>query len=172
MVFNETKVKDCFFISCDRWKDTRGFFQETFEVNKYKLLKEKSWKQSNWSSSKKGVLRGMHFAPFSKLVTCVCGKIFDVVVDLRRDSSTFMKFDCLELSADSGNQVYVPSFCAHGFLALEDSVVTYFQSGTHLEYSLNEKEYNYNCFGINWPLLNNRKYILSDKDRNAPNFSY
>jgi len=164
MIFLETNVKDCFLISPNRVWDSRGFFQETFEKQKYSFLPDSNWVQSNWSSSKKNVLRGIHCAQYSKLITCVKGSIWDVVVDLRKDSLSYMRHFFAQLDSATGKQVYVPKGCGHGFLSLEDeSCVFYLQSGLYS--TLGEETFSYNSFGIDWPYK--EEYILSDRDSSA-----
>jgi len=163
----ETNVKDCFIISPNRIRDDRGFFQETFEKEKYSFLPDLNWVQSNWSSSKKNVLRGIHCASYSKLVTCVKGSVWDVVIDLRRDSFSFKEFFFAELSESNGRQIYVPKGCGHGFLSLEDeSCVFYLQSGLYSV--LGEETFKYDSFGVDWP--KNGEYILSERDSLANPF--
>lgn len=166
-MLSETKIKDCFLINPNRFVDNRGFFQEAFHIKKYHLLKDKNWIQCNWSNSKKNVLRGIHYANYAKLITCTKGSIWDVVVDLRPLSSSYMSYFSQELSEKNGCQLYVPSGCGHGFLSLEDdSSIVYLQTGLFDE--MGEKSYRYDCFGIDWPPCD--EYILSDRDINSEIF--
>ena len=108
------------FMTAKRFLDERGFFQE---------LGRGEFKQVNWSSSRLGVLRGLHYATYPKLVTCLTGHIFDVAVDCRLDSPTFGKKSYAILDRKNQAQVYIPACFAHGFMALEDSNVVYMQGG-------------------------------------------
>lgn len=163
-------VANCTVIEADRHFDNRGFLQELHHKDKYnslpfdKIYKDPLiWEQVNWSNSKKDVLRGIHVAPYEKLVTCVSGKIFDVVVDLRTSSRTYLKwYGCL-LSADIPSQVLVPANCGHAFLALEDATVIYCQTKTY-----GNKEWNIKWddkdIGVMWPIASP---ILSLADMTA-----
>jgi dTDP-4-dehydrorhamnose 3,5-epimerase len=163
MNFLKTDIEGCFVIECDRHFDDRGYFQELYQKGKYQIdIKEML--QSNWSSSKKNVLRGIHLAGYAKLVTCVTGRIWDLVVDLRRDSPTFKKHIGIELEANSNKQIFVPRNCGHGFVALEENTnVVYFQDG---KYADGEKTIHYKDpeLKINWPGEN---HIVSLRDEKA-----
>jgi len=165
----ETKVKDCFLFKLERFTDDRGFFQECFKYENYEPFLDFgmsfNWKQMNWSNNKKHVLRGIHVAPYGKLVTCVSGKIWDCVVDLRAASETFLQVYSVELSQEQPQQIFVPPGCGHAFVSLEDCTsVVYLQTQ---EYSLN-KEVTLNhkepFLKIEWPGSN---HILSPRDKNG-----
>ena len=157
--------------------DKRGYFLESWNQNVFNKFvdKEVSFVQDNQSTSNKGVVRGMHFqaSPFqqSKLVRCMYGSIFDVIVDIRKTSNTFGEWYGIELKATDHYQLWIPFGFAHGFLSLaQDSVVLYkvdqFRSENH-ERLLN---WNDEFIGIQWPKVN-QLYNLSEKDKNAPNLS-
>lgn len=110
-------------------------------------------------------MRGIHVTPYAKLVNCVVGKIFDVCVDLRKNSPTYLKYTSAIL--DGTKQLYIPANCGHGFMALEDyNVVVYLQEGTY------DPEVDKSLFwadktiGVKWP--DEEKKIISDKDLKAP----
>ena len=159
------------------FKDKRGYFLESWNqkvVNK-SLGKEVSFVQDNQSLSKKGVIRGMHFqmSPYqqSKLVRCLYGSIFDVIVDIRKTSKTFGEWYGIELKAVDHFQLWIPSGFAHGFLSLiQDSVLLY--KVDEFRYQNHERILNWNdaFIGIKWPNIN-QSYNLSEKDKNAPNLS-
>ena len=169
-------------ISPKCFEDSRGFFQEEWnEVEWIKLLEENEqnyhkFVQDNLSKSSKGVLRGLHFQiepyPQSKLVRCISGEIFDVAVDLRKDSPTFGKWISANLSGDNLNQLWIPNGFAHGFLTLSDIAFVQYKVTNNwaqiCEKSLiwNDEEVN-----IDWPfdIIDKSKIKLSDKDKNAPN---
>jgi len=156
-----TELPGCSIIEADRHFDDRGFFQELFEQSKYAA----SWKQVNWSSSKRNVLRGIHVAEYIKLVTCVSGHIWDMVVDLRPNSPTYLHHIGVELSADQSRQVYIPAGCGHGFVSLEDnSCIVYMQTERYAELGEQTVMYNDPTLAINWPGEN---HIISDRDRNG-----
>lgn len=108
----------------DRFEDARGFFLESFEQDRYRALGiAEDFVQDNHSRSKKNVLRGLHFTrnkPQAQIVTVIHGRIFDVVVDIRKDSPTFGKWYGTELSDEGPNQIYMAHGFAHGFCVLSD----------------------------------------------------
>jgi dTDP-4-dehydrorhamnose 3,5-epimerase len=108
----------------DRFEDTRGFFLESFEQDRYRTLGvAEDFVQDNHSRSKKNVLRGLHFTrnkPQAQILTVMHGRIFDVVVDIRKDSPTFGKWYGTELSDKGPNQIYMAHGFAHGFCVLSD----------------------------------------------------
>ena len=154
-----TKVRDSVVIELPRFNDERGFFEELYSL---KRLPNFSCMQVNCSRSKKNVLRGMHITPFSKLVHCVKGRIFDVVADMRKDSETYLRWHGVELTEDNRLSLYIPSNCAHGFLALEESIVVYAQDGLYDPKI--ESSVHYASLGIDWP---GTDFIVSEKDAKA-----
>jgi dTDP-4-dehydrorhamnose 3,5-epimerase len=127
--------------------------------------------QDNHSySTQKGVLRGLHFQnqpyPQTKLVRCVKGKIWDVAVDLRRSSSTYLKWIGIELSEDNHKMFFIPHGFAHGFITLEENTEVQYKVDNFYNKSLDRSIYYADSkLNINWKLTN---VILSDKDKNAP----
>lgn len=167
MKTHETEIKDCFIIEFDRYEDERGSFQEILSTDNYNVL----CKQINWSTSKCGSLRGIHIASFNKIVTCVEGSIFDVIIDFRKDSPTYLKQVAIKLSAKDTKQVMIPQGCGHGILALETlTSIVYSQDKTYQnganEIGISPFDPNLN---INWPKMD--AYTLSDKDKNAKNYN-
>lgn len=152
--------------------DDRGWF---FEFIKQDALKRNGiphvFPQENMSFSKKGVIRGLHFQtePFAqgKLVTVIKGRVLDVVVDLRKNSSTFGQTYFCELDADRHNMLMVPEGFAHGFAALEDSIFYY--KCTNVYSKINESGIVWNdpTLAIDWPVENP---IVSEKDQQLPTF--
>lgn len=169
----KTGFKDLLEIIPDVYKDNRGWFLEFYKEESYHLLGiPYRFTQENLSSSKKGVVRGLHFQrdPFAqaKLVSVLQGKVLDVVVDLRRGSETFGKvFTCL-LDSDKRNLLMVPAGFAHGFAALEDSLFMYKTSNAYNRESECGIVWNDPELNIAWPFA---EPILSDKDRNLPTLS-
>jgi dTDP-4-dehydrorhamnose 3,5-epimerase len=160
MKVKPTKIKDCLVIECNYYPDERGFFQLVHSDLETGLL---NCAQINMSQSKKGVIRGIHEAPYQKLVSCLQGKIFDVVVDLRKDSPTYLEWEGFWLLAEEPRQVLMPAGCGHGFYAEELSRAMYLQDDT---YGPNkENTHHWKSFGIEWPFC--EEYILSDRDKNA-----
>ena len=159
------------------FKDKRGYFLESWNKNVFNksLDQEVNFVQDNQSFSKKGVIRGMHFQipphQQSKLIRCLYGSIFDVIVDIRKTSKTFGECYGIQLKADDLYQLWIPYGFAHGFLSLiQDSVVLY--KVDQFRYKSHERILNWNdeLIGIKWPNIN-QSYILSEKDKNAPNLS-
>jgi dTDP-4-dehydrorhamnose 3,5-epimerase len=169
----ETAIKDLVVIETRVFKDERGFFIESYnyrEFEKYGINVQ--FVQDNHSHSKKGVLRGLHFQlkyPQGKLVRVVKGRVFDVAVDLRKNSSTFKKWFGVELSSDNNLQLYIPPCFAHGFLTLEEGTDFFYKCN---DYYRPEDEmgiiWNDRTIGINWPLESVERLIISEKDHNLP----
>jgi dTDP-4-dehydrorhamnose 3,5-epimerase len=172
--FIETKLKGAFVIEPDLLRDDRGFFARTWcqrEAEAYGLRTD--WVQCNVSfNEKKGTLRGMHFqtAPFEevKLVRCTRGAIYDVIIDLRRSSSTFAQWTAAELTAENRRMMYIPKGFAHGFLTLqEQSEVFYQMSEFYAPAHTGGARWNDPVFGIEWPI---GVSLITDKDRDFPDF--
>jgi len=174
MIFNKTSLNDAFLIKLEKKGDDRGFFARSWDT---KVFEENGLNpkivQCNISrSSKKGTLRGMHYqiAPFeeSKLIRCIRGKIFDVLIDLRKNSSTYKKWEGFELSSENHNMIYVPEGFVHGFQSLEDNTEIFYQVS---QYYNPESErgirWNDPMFMIKWPL---EEKIISNKDSNWLDF--
>jgi dTDP-4-dehydrorhamnose 3,5-epimerase len=172
MIFNPTQLKGAFTIDVTPFQDNRGFFTRTFcekEFAAHDLVQH--FVQANHSGTHgKGVIRGMHFqhSPFCevKLVKCVQGAIFDVIVDVRKDSPTFLKWFGAELTAENKRMMYVPAGFAHGFQSLtEYSEITYMVSNFYNKESEGGIRYNDASVNIQWPLPVS---LVSDKDLAIP----
>jgi dTDP-4-dehydrorhamnose 3,5-epimerase len=138
MPFEEMKIKGAWVHTPLRHHDNRGHFEEQFKLSLIEQQLERPFtvKQVNQSVSKKGVIRGIHYTESpegqAKYVSCPKGRIWDVVVDLRKDSSTYGKWDAVELSAENGLSVFISEGLGHAFLSLEDdSVVNYLCSSEY-----------------------------------------
>jgi len=166
MKLSTTMINDCYLIEGDQHWDDRGLFQELYSTDQPFEELNVEWKQTNYSMSRaKGVIRGIHWAPFRKLVTCVAGEISDVVVDLRPDSPTYLLWHTFILSYADSKQVLVPAGCGHGFYVREDhSSIVYLQEETYKP--CGQKSWHFQSFGIPWPHA--EKYILSHQDETAP----
>lgn len=170
----ETLLPGVFHITSKTFQDDRGMFAELFQLS---ALQEagitKSLTQSNWSKSKKNVLRGLHYqnAPKAqaKLVMCTAGEVFDVAVDIRKGSPTFGKWVGETLTADAKNALFIPHGFAHGFCALtDDAEVVYFCDE---EYSPEQEGgivWNDPAIGIEWPIV---EPILAERDAAFPNLA-
>ena len=168
MKFQETELNGAYLIELERSEDERGFFTRVWDKKLYeeKGLNSELLQISLSYSKKRGTLRGMHFQkkPFeeTKLVRCTKGKIFDVIIDLQPESSTYKKWFSIELSADNLQALYIPEGFAHGFQTLEDNceVCYHMSNWFSLEHARgirwDDKE-----FDIKWPIENP---IISKKD--------
>lgn len=172
MKFHETTLKDAWLIEPELRGDERGSFARTFckdEFAQHGLLTE--YVQQNMSvSAAAGTIRGMHFQrpPYTeaKLVRCVRGKILDVIVDLRRDSPSYLKHEGFELSAQNHMQLYVPPGFAHAFQTLVDDIeVSYLVSAPYTPQAEGGVRYSDPVLGISWPLP---VTVISEKDANWP----
>ena len=164
------KIPDVKLIEPDVFKDERGFFYESFNQKKFNeaIGENITFVQDNHSISSKGVLRGLHYqeAPFAqgKLVRVVVGEVFDVAVDIRKDSLTFGRWVSEILSAENKNQLWIPEGFAHGFLTLsDDSELLYKTTDFYNQGSEKIIRFDSNLFNIKWPTLD-CEIILSAKD--------
>lgn len=165
--FTETKIKGVFVIEPTIYGDNRGYFMESYNENDFNAAGlNYKFVQDNQSSSRKGVLRGLHFQkkhPQAKLVRVIKGEVFDVAVDLRSGSATYGKWVGEVLSEDNKKQLMIPRGFAHGFLVLSDYAEFTYKCD---EFYHPEDEggiiYNDPQIAIEWPEVD--KVILSDKD--------
>lgn len=169
--FIETSIKDVYVIEPKKYGDERGYFMETYKKSVFDAAGLRyDFVQDNQSKSKKGVLRGLHFQkahPQAKLVRCIEGEVFDVCVDLRKNSSTFGKWEGVILSAEKGNQFMVPRGFAHGFVVLSDTA-TFCYKCDELYYPDDEGGIMWDDpdVGISWPDVG--AVLLSEKDKKHP----
>lgn len=170
----KTKLDDCVIIEPKVLGDERGFFLETFQAERYSKLAKISlpFVQDNHSYSSRGVLRGLHFQKTKsqgKLVRVVRGKVYDVAVDIRKDSTTFGQWEAVILSEDNKTQLWVPPGFAHGFLVLSDvadfeyKCTDYYDPSDEGSILWNDPELK-----IPWPINNPN---LSAKDETAQRLS-
>lgn len=170
MKIQTTRLPGCVIIEPAVFGDARGFFFESWNAERFGQhgLPTK-FAQSNVSSSSKGVLRGLHYQwprPQGKLVSVLEGEVFDVAVDIRRDSPTFGQWVGVRLSAENKRQFWIPEGYAHGFLGLTDRVVfTYLCTDVWVKEFDSGIRWNDPQFGIEWPI---DAPLLSDKDAQAP----
>lgn len=168
--FIETVIKEVKLIVPRKFPDERGYFLESFKESDFKKAGIiRKFSQDNHSFSVKGTLRGLHFQnpPFSqgKLVRVVRGKILDVAVDVRRGSPTFGNYVMEELSENNLRILWVPEGFAHGFLALEDSVVLYKATSEYNQNSEAGVIWNDRTIQIKWPDI---EKVISEKDQKWP----
>jgi dTDP-4-dehydrorhamnose 3,5-epimerase len=173
----ETKLKGCFILEPNVFKDTRGYFFESFNQNTFNDLigEEINFVQDNESFSSKGVLRGLHFQTGNdaqaKLVRAVKGTVLDVVVDMRKDSPTFAEHFSIELSEENKTQLFVPRGFAHGFIVLSDmAIFSYKCNNFYNKASEQGLRYDDPSLGVDW-ILPEEDFIVSDKDLVLPTLS-
>ncbi len=177
MIVEETKLKDCFKIKPQVFKDSRGYFFESFNQGKFEELTGQSgaFVQDNQSASSYGVIRGLHFqkgeAAQAKLVRVIEGKVLDVAVDIREGSPTYGQWVAVELSAENNLQLYVPRGFAHGFSVLsETAVFVYKCDNVYNKSAEGGIIYNDPELNIDWGIsLTERS--LSEKDLLLPTLS-
>lgn len=173
--FIKTDIEDLFIIEPSVFGDARGYFMETYNQKEFKNAGiNVNFVQDNQSKSKKGVLRGLHFQkrnPQGKLVRVIKGKVFDVALDLRKNSRTFGKWHGVVLSAENNLQFYIPENFAHGFLVLSSEAEFVYKCTNFYD---PESEggiiWNDPIIAINWPLKGVDSPILSEKDKMHPQF--
>lgn len=157
MKVSTCKLEGILLIEPKRYNDERGFFLESFEQVRYRKLGiVDEFVQDNHSRSKKDVLRGLHFTknkPQAQIVTVMRGKVFDAVVDIRKDSSTFGQWFGTELSDEGIRQIYMPHGFAHGFCVLSDWADLHYKvSCTYDAEDEGGLLWNDPDVGIQWPL--------------------
>lgn len=173
MIFQETKLAGVFEIQLDLKVDERGFFarswcRQEFEQRK---LNPNLLQCSISFNSRKGTLRGMHYQTDgykeTKVVRCTKGAIYDVAVDIRSHSPTFMQWAGVELTETNRRALYIPEGCAHGFLTLEDNTEVFYQiSEFYHPEAARGVRWNDPAFGIVWP---GTVEVISERDRTYPN---
>lgn len=156
--------------------DNRGYFMETYQLEDFKTggITEE-FVQDNQSSSRKGVLRGLHFQknhPQGKLVRVLQGEVFDVAVDLRAGSKTYGKWFGLVVSSEKKNMFYIPAGFAHGFLVLSETAEFAYKC---TDYYHPEDEggicWNDPAIGIDWPVTEDMEIVTAKKDTEYPPFT-
>lgn len=168
MQVSETEIPDVKIVIPKVFGDERGFFLETFEQKRYQQMLDINFNfvQDNHSRSQKGVLRGLHFQkqnPQGKLVRVVRGQVYDVVVDIRKDSKTFGKWVSIILSEENKTQLWIPPGLAHGFVVLSDIADFEYKCTNYYDPKSEESLlWNDPTVNIDWPITNP---ILSTKDK-------
>jgi dTDP-4-dehydrorhamnose 3,5-epimerase len=174
ILFQPTELQDAWLIKLELKGDARGAFARTFCEDEFgrQGLATRFVQHSRSISATRGTLRGMHFqrAPHEevKLVSCLKGAIWDVIIDLRPHSPTFRRWQGFELTAGNRDQLYIPEGFAHGFQTLSDTTeVQYLISAFYEPRSSAGVRFDDPAFGIEWPLPVS---VIADKDRNWPDF--
>ena len=172
MNFTETKLKGSYSVDIIPFVDERGWFVRTFCKNDFREIGfTKEWVQINHSfTAKEGTIRGMHFQypPFAeiKLVRCISGKIFEVIVDLRKGSDTFLEWVGVELSAENKKMMFIPEGFAHGFQTLtDDTQLIYHHTNIYKPESEGGFTHDDSMINIKWPL---EVSCISGRDKMLP----
>lgn len=175
MQLKRTTIEGLIEVEVTLIEDERGGFARTYDEAIFAQAGLPiRWPQCNTSfNRKRGTLRGMHFqaAPKEepKLVRCTAGRVLDVAVDLRRESSTYLKWTAIELSAEKRNAFYIPAGLAHGFLTLEDNSEVYYQMGESYDPSLQRGvRWDDPAFSIDWPFAPS---VISTRDAQYPTYA-
>jgi len=176
MVFKETKLKGAYIIEIEKKQDVRGFFARSFceqEFQQHGISFRIAQCNVSFNRSK-GTLRGMHYqsAPYeeAKLVSCTSGAIYDVIIDLMPDSTTYCKWIAVKLSANDHKMLYVPKGFAHGFQTLNDNTTVFYQMAEFYHpKSAKGIRWDDFAFQIKWPIIK-EGIIISENDRNYPLF--
>jgi len=174
MKFVKTPLQGVFILELEKIEDDRGFFARSFcqeEFTSHNL--DPVIKQCNISYNKhKGTIRGMHFqrAPYqeAKVVSCISGSIYDVIIDLRKDSPTYCQWYGIELKANEYKSLYIPEGFAHGFQTLEPETLIHYQISEFYKPDYAEGvRWNDPVFNIQWPV---KITSISEKDKNYPDY--
>ena len=175
MKFIKTEIPDVYIIEPSVFRDNRGYFLESFNLEKFEEnIYPIKFVQDNESKSSRGVLRGLHFQkpPFeqAKLVRCIEGRVLDVAVDVRKESTTYGKHLAVELSGENKRQLFIPRGFAHGFSVLSESAIfAYKVDNTYAPESDSGIRFDDKELNIDWG-LSEEEIQLSVKDKNLPAF--
>jgi len=178
MRFRETPVAGSYVVEPERMEDARGFFARTFAADEFAArgLDARVDQCSTSFNAKRGTLRGLHYqaAPHgeAKLVRCTRGAIYDVAVDLRPDSPSYLRWVATELTAENGHALYVPDGCAHGFQTLEDASEVLYQIATaYVPEAARGVRWDDPAFNIEWPPAPPGGRTLAERDAQYPDFA-
>lgn len=174
MIFSSTSVEGAFLIRPERVEDERGFFARTYCVRELAEhgIDSQVVQRSVSYNRRRGTLRGMHFqvSPHeeTKLVSCLRGSLYDVVIDLRPSSSTYRRWFAATLTADGFETLFVPKGCAHGFISLANDTVAHYEiSEFHHPASARGVRYDDPAFGVEWPMS---PLVINARDSGYPPF--
>ena len=164
------EIEGLYILEPKGFYDDRGYFMETYNQNDFdELGLNMKFVQDNESKSKRGVLRGLHFQkkhPQGKLVRVIKGSVYDVAVDIRKNSKTFGKWVGVELSEENKKQFYIPEGFAHGFLVLsEEAQFVYKCSDFYYPEDEGGIIYNDSTINISWPIPEDMEVVISEKDK-------
>lgn len=177
MIFKKTKIDGCYKIIPKKNSDIRGSFHRSFCKKKLKVEKIKfDIKQCNISiNTKKYTLRGFHFQrkPYreSKILMLICGSIYNVTIDVRKNSKTYLKKYITKMSLKKNEAIFIPAGCANAFLTLEKNTIIHYYMNSYFEENLQKNysgfKYNDKYFAIKWP---HKPLIISKKDNSYNSF--
>ena len=174
-IIEKTKIDGCFLLKVIPFKDDRGYFNVSFNLDFFnELLPDIRFIQDNQSYSKYGVIRGLHYQKYpyeqSKLVRCSYGKVRDVILDMRIESPSYGECITIDLSGENGVMVFIPKGCAHGFSVLSDEAIfEYKVDEPYNKYAESGIVWNDANLNIDWGLLP-QVIVVSDKDVILPKF--
>jgi len=170
----DTQFQEAKILIPDVYEDHRGYFKEIYNLKRNidSKLKYNNWVQDSISfTAYKNTIRGLHWqSNLIKLVTVLSGKVYDVIVDIRKESPEYLSWQGFYLSSDNHKQLLIPAGFAHGFLTLTDNVIFHYKM-SEFHNANTEKVIRYDCedMGINWPIIN-YNIIISEKDNKADRF--
>lgn len=171
MKFDKLGIEGAYLITLEPYEDERGSFARQFCADEFKKAGiDFNICQCNISTNKhKGTIRGMHYQkepyPEKKLVSCIRGKVYDAIVDLRKNSKTYLKWLTFELSENDNKILYIPPLIAHGFQTLVDDTTVYYQLGEFFKSDYYDGiRYNDPKVGIEWKKI--EPVIMNERDRN------
>jgi dTDP-4-dehydrorhamnose 3,5-epimerase len=174
MKFISQKINDLFLIIPDLHRDERGVFRRSFckEIFEKNGVNFNSLQGNISENFNKHTLRGFHYqsspSDESKIITCVTGALFNIVLDLRKKSKTYKQWSSLEIDSNKRQSIYVPAGCANAFLTLEDNtIVHYYMNDLYNPNTYKGIRYNDPSFSFKWPY---EPKIISEKDLNLPDF--
>jgi dTDP-4-dehydrorhamnose 3,5-epimerase len=174
MIFTPTDLPGAMIVDLDRKEDERGFFARSWCRDEFAAHQlNPNLAQCNVSFNKTaGTLRGMHYQtpPYeeAKLVRCTAGALYDVIIDLRPGSRTYLRHLAVELTAENRRALYIPEGFGHGFITLADNTEIFYQMSTfYVPDSQRGVRYNDPAFGIRWPIP---IAVVSDRDKTYPDF--
>jgi dTDP-4-dehydrorhamnose 3,5-epimerase len=175
MTFRETPLPGAFLIEVEPFSDERGLFARTYDRDEFESrgLNPEIAQVSTSYNRRRGTLRGLHFQlpphEEAKLVRVTSGAVYDVLLDLRPESETYLRWWAAELSVENRHMVYIPEGLAHGFLTLTDDTEIHYQISTPFTAEAYAGvRYDDPAFGIVWPDVG--ELIISEKDRTLPDF--
>jgi dTDP-4-dehydrorhamnose 3,5-epimerase len=172
MNIEPTGIPGCYVLQAKVIRDDRGTFAKTFHAPRFAELGLRTdWQEEYFSTSVRGVVRGMHFqvppADHAKMVFCLLGEVLDVVVDLRRGSPAYGRVQGFTLSAENGRGLYLPTGCAHGFASVSETSGIYYKvTSTHSPE--HDAGIAWNSIGFEWKIDDP---VLSDRDSRHPAFA-